>query len=66
MKPGDLRQFKTKLDGSAATRRVAGQPFMVLEVQGSAASPGSVNFLIASGRERGWGYDWVKLNSDPI
>ena len=39
---------------------------MVLEVQGRPAGPASVNFLIASGRERGWGYDWVKLNSDPI
>ena len=67
MKPGDLRQFKDGLLGSAHTlmRSVAGRPFMVLEV-GETLTTSMVSFLIDGRIERGWGGDWVESNSEVV
>ena len=73
MKPGDLRQFKDGLTGSARTQSVAGRPFMVLETATVAAAATTwnppalrVSFLIDGRIERGWGGDWVESNSEVV
>ena len=67
MKPGDLRQFKDGLTGSARTQSVAGRPFMVLEAATTWNPPAlRVSFLIDGRIERGWGGDWVEQNSEVI
>ncbi len=67
MKPGDLRQFKDGLTGSARTQSV----FMVLETATVAAAATTwttnrVSFLIDGRIERGWSGDWVESNSEVL
>ena len=66
MKPGDLRQFKDGLTGSARTQSVAGRPVMILEVGARRGRPSWVSFLVDGRIERCWGGDWVESNSETI
>ena len=65
MKPGDLRKFKDRLFSSPRAEQVAGRPFMVLEAA-TTETTSWVSFLIDGRIERGWGGDWVEVNSEVI
>ena len=59
-----MRRFLPEIRaGSAHTNRVAGQTFVVLDASSDSAW---VSFLIEDRVERGWGYEWVELNSEVV
>ena len=64
MRKGDMRRFLPEIRaGSVHTQRVAGQTFVVLDASSDSAW---VSFLIEDRVERGWGYEWVELNSEVV
>lgn len=65
MKPGDLRQFKDGLTGSARVNDVAGRPFMILETA-TTETVSWVSFLIDGRVNRGWSGDWAESNSEVL
>ena len=68
MKPGDLRRFKDDVGdayGSPMTR-ITGRLLMVQEVFQSSGSSPTVTILIDGRLEAGWGYQWVKDNTEAL
>lgn len=59
-----MRRFLPEIRAvSAHTQRVAGQTFVVINASSDSAW---VSFLIEDRVERGWGYEWVELNSEVV
>ena len=65
MKAGELRRFNENLDTLIAVH-ASGQTFLVLEVVNNPGGTPTVTILIDGKTESGWGYPWVKENSEVL
>ena len=65
MKAGELRRFNDNLDSLVAAH-ASGQTFLVLEVVKLRRGCRRLVILVDGKTESGWGYPWVKENSEVI
>ena len=65
MKAGELRRFNDNLDSLVAAH-ASGQTFLVLEVVNNPGGVPRATILVDGKTESGWGYPWVKENSEVI
>jgi len=69
MRPGDLRRFNDGLRGSERTKRVSGQPFVIINVQPHRQlplTPARAVFLVGGRIETGWSVEWLMNNSEAV
>lgn len=65
MKAGELRRFNDNLD-SLVAGHASGQTFLVLEVVKRRRGTVRATILVDGKTESGWGYPWVKENSEVL
>ena len=65
MQPGDLRRFREGFRAVGA-EHLRGRVFMVLEVITHGPGARTANILVGGAVLHGWGYPWVKENSETI